>query len=311
MGCAKSCLDHLGREISYPWLYGGTTNAFVLNMNDTVFVDAALAWASETLFDLAPNLGFVRDGVMHDPCRGKITSRELFIQKQREAWEFARSKIDRGIPCYGWELWHIPMYYVIDGYDEGTADRPPSFHYIWGEKSGLCPWDRIGTFDVRNVAVHSIELREPAPDTQVVRDALSAVLARVERSDGWASGERYTTGLPGYEVWAQALEAGRAIQDGAAYINRVWLEAREMAVAFLQEAQERLPIHSRAPLREAEAHYTVVRDKLHALSEMHPERHETDWQSTFTSPSGAALVREAADAERKGVVSLGKVVESL
>jgi hypothetical protein len=311
MGCVKSCLDFLGREISYPWLYGGTTNAFVLNVNDTVFVDAALAWASETLFDLAPNLGFVRDGVKHDPGRGEPTAPDIFTPKQREAWEFAQGKIDRGIPCYGWELWHIPMYYVIDGYDEGTDDQPPSFHYIWGEKSGLCPWDKIGTFDVRHVAVHSIELCDPAPDEQVVRKALTAVLERVERPDGWASGPRYTTGLPGYSVWADALEQGAAILDGAAYINRVWLEAREMAVAFLREAQDRLPIHSRAPLREAEAHYAVVRDKLHALSRMHPERRETDWQSTFTSPAGAALVREAAAAERKGVASLSKVVASL
>lgn len=67
------------------------------------------------------------------------------------------------------------------------------------------------------------------------------------------------------EVWAQALETGRAILDGAAYINRVWLEAREMAVAFLHEAQDRLPARGRPPLREAEAHYAVVRDKLRAL----------------------------------------------
>jgi hypothetical protein len=43
MGCVKRCLEYLGRDTSLPWLYGGTTNAFVLNMNDTVFVDAALA----------------------------------------------------------------------------------------------------------------------------------------------------------------------------------------------------------------------------------------------------------------------------
>jgi hypothetical protein len=50
MGCVKRCLEYLGQDVSLPWLFGGTTNAFVPNMNNTVFVDAALAWASETLF---------------------------------------------------------------------------------------------------------------------------------------------------------------------------------------------------------------------------------------------------------------------
>ena len=162
------------------------------------------------------------------------------------------------------------------------------------------------------VAVHSIELCDPAPDEQVVREALSAVLGRVERPDGWASGPRYTTGLPGYAVWADALEKGRANLDGAAYINQVWLEAREMAVAFLQEAQDRLPSNSRAPLRDAEAHYTVVRNKLRALAQLHPEGPgNADWTSNLHSPGGATLVREAAAAERKGVGSLRDVLETL
>jgi hypothetical protein len=309
IGCVKRCLEYLGRDTSLPWLYGGTTNAFVLNMNDTVFVDAALAWASERLFELAPNLGFKREGVVHDPGRGEATSPDLFRQKQREAWEFVRNKIDHGIPCYGWELWHIPRYYVITGYDEESD--PGSYISAW-ESGTPCPWDKLGTFDVRGVAVHSIELCDPAPDEQVVREALTAVLDRIERPDGWANGLRYATGLPAYAVWADALEQGRANLDGAAYINQVWLEAREMAVAFLREAQDRLPPRSRAPLREAEAHYAVIRDKLRALAEMHPERHgNEDWTSTLTSPRGAVLVRQAAAAERKGVGSLKDVVESL
>jgi hypothetical protein len=43
MGCTKGCLDYLGIDVSFPWLYGGTGNAFVLNMNDSAFVDAAQA----------------------------------------------------------------------------------------------------------------------------------------------------------------------------------------------------------------------------------------------------------------------------
>ena len=56
MGCVKGCLEYLGMEMSFPWLYGGTGHAFVLNMNENVFVDCALAWNVQMLFDLAPNL---------------------------------------------------------------------------------------------------------------------------------------------------------------------------------------------------------------------------------------------------------------
>jgi hypothetical protein len=46
---------------------------------------------------------------------------------------------------------------------------------------------------------------------------------------------------------------------------------------------------------------------------MHPERtgDQVDWQSTFSSPQGAALVRETAATEREGVNSLREVVETL
>jgi hypothetical protein len=200
---------------------------------------------------------------------------------------------------------------VINGYTTDGADGQAGFYYAWQPKDP-CPWDKLGTFDVRVVAVHSIEPCDPAPDEQVVRDALTAVLDRVKRSDGWVSMPHYATGLPGYAMWADALEQGTANRDGAAYINQVWLEAREMAAAFLQEAEDRLPMRSRAPLRQAQAHYAAVRDLLRALAQMHPERpgHE-DWTSTLSSPRGAALVRKAADAERKGVGGLRDVVEIL
>lgn len=306
MGCVKGCLDYLSVDISFPWLYGGTGQAFALNMNDTVFVDAALAWDTQSLFGQAPNLGFTRGGFTHDPGRGEETSPELFLEAQREAWDFVRAAIDRGIPCYGWELSHIPMYYVIVGYDD------VGYYYSSAESGGPCPWDKMGTFDVRVVAVHSIEPCDPAPDDVAVREAFEYVLSRVERPDGWSHGDRYRTGLAGYEMWAEALESGTAIHDGHAYLTQVWLECREMAVAFLEEALERLPGRCDEALEGAMGRYAVVRDNLKTLSEMHPERgSQTDWQSLLASPEGAALVRAAAEAEREGVARLRQIVTAL
>jgi len=307
MGCIKGCLEFLGSDVTFPWLYGGTTHAFVLNMNDTVFVDCALAWDTAALYGLYPNLGFKRDGLVHDPGMGDGRSPEVFLQKQHEAWDFVRDRIDHGIPCYGWELSHVPMYYVIKGYDD------VGYYYSGWKEGGPCPWDQIGTFDVRVVAVHAIERCPAAPDDRVVRDALTSVLGRVERADGWAAIPRHRTGLPAYEMWAEALKSGRANRDGHGYINHFWLECREMAVEFLHEARSRLPGRCDAAFDEAAEHYAVVRDRLRALLEMHPERadSEVDWATTFRSTAGAALVREAAQAERQGVAGLRRIADAL
>jgi hypothetical protein len=312
MGCIQGCLDYLGIGISFPWLYGGTGNAFVLNMNDTVFVDCAQAWDTSMLFDLAPNLGFTveRFAVEH-PVALEMPD-DLFLQKQREAFDLVRARIDQGLPCYAWELTHILAYYVITGYDDNSDGVDAGYTYSGWDSGGTCPWDKLGTFDVKQIAVNCVHPAEPASDSRTVQDALNAVLERVERADGWDISARYRTGLAGYTMWAEALETGRANRDGEAYINQVWLECPEMAVEFLGEAKTRLPGRCDAAFNEAIEHYSFVRDRLRALAELHPERPDGwDWQTTFASPEGAALVREAAGAERKGMACLKQIARAL
>ncbi len=306
MGCIKGCLDYLGIEITFPWLYGGTGHAFVLNMNDTAFVDAAQEWDISMLFDLAPNLGFTveRFAVPHRVAVDMPD--DAFRAKQREAWGFVRARIDRGLPCYGWELAGIPAYYVITGYDD------VGYTYSGWESGGTCPWEMLGAFIVRQVAVNCVHPAEPVPDDVTVSQALANVLDRVDRPDGWTVGPTYRSGLPAYEMWADALESGRANRDGEAYLNQVWLECREMAVEFLREAKGRLPGRCDAAFDEAAGHYAAARDKLRALSELYPERpDEWEWQTTFASSEGAQLVREAAQQETQGVACLRRIVDAL
>jgi hypothetical protein len=307
MGCIKGCLEYLGLDVSFPWLYGGTAHAFVLNMNETVFVDCAMAWDTASVYDLYPNLGYTRSGLHYDPGMDDAASPERFRQAQRKAWDFVRARIDRDIPCYGWELSYIPSYWVINGYDD------VGYYYSGYHSGGPCPWDKLGTFDVHVVSVHAIEPCPAAADDAVVRDALSRVLDCIERPDGWALSPRYRTGLPAYEMWADALETGIANRDGHSYINQVWLECRKMAVAFLQEAQSRLPGRCDRLFEKGAEHYAGVCKALQALLEMHPERprEQIDWQSTFGSPEGAAFVRQAAVAERQGADVLRQIVAAL
>ncbi len=308
MGCTKGCLDYLGIEVSFSWLYGGTGNAFVLTMNDICFVDAAQAWDISMLFDLAPNLGYTveRFSVEHEVALKM--SGDVFLQKQHEAWDFVRTRMDQGLPCYAWELTSIPAYYVITGYD----DAGYTYSGWDSEKRGTCPWEKLGAFDVKQLAVNCVRPAERASDGKTVKDVLVTVLERVERPNGWAVGPQYRTGLPAYEMWAAALESGRANLDGEAYLNVVWREAREMAVEFLREAKARLSGVCDVAFDDAIEHYAVVRDRLRALSALHPERPDGwDWQTTFASLEGAHLVREAAEAERQGIAALRRIVAAL
>jgi hypothetical protein len=139
MGCMKGCLDYLGVEVSFPWLYGGTGNTFVLDMNDTAFVDCAQAWDTSMLFDLAPNLGFTVERFKVEHQVALKMPDDVFRQKQRAAWDLVRARIDGGLPCYAWELTHIPAYYVITGYDD------TGYTYSGWDSGGTCPWQKLGT----------------------------------------------------------------------------------------------------------------------------------------------------------------------
>lgn len=205
----------------------------------------------------------------------------------------------------GWELAHIPAYYVINGYDD------EGYYYSGWTSGGPCPWQKLGTFDVRSVQVYGIQRCEPAPDELVLKDALKMVLERVERPDGWAIGPRYRTGLPGYDLWADALETGRANRDGQSYVTEVWHECRGMAVEFLNEARCRLPGRCDAAFDEAAGHYAVVRDRLKELVALYPMREKPDWQATFASREAAALVREAGAAEREGLECLRRIASAI
>jgi hypothetical protein len=88
-------------------------------------------------------------------------------------------------------------------------------------------------------------------------------------------------------MWATALKSGKGIYDGHTYLTQVWLECREMAVEFLQEAVERLPGRCDDAFEQAIGHYSVVRDKLCALAGLSPERPE-GWIGRRGSPAQKA-----------------------
>lgn len=302
LGCIKGCLDYLRVDVSWPWLYGGTGHAFVINIHEVVCPSGPTAWNTEMLFRLAPNLGYKAAGVFADK------SAPGFAAKQAEAWALVRESLDNSIPCYGWEL-DIPEYYVIYGYDD------VGYYYSGAgcdEGAGPKPWQQHIAEDsgIGVLEMYSVEPCEPGSTERVVKDPLTLALEHAESPEKWIF-PKYRAGRQGFDLWAEALEKGTADRFGQGYNGAVWAECRREAVAFLKEAKERLSGRADAPFDEAIGHYSVVHAKLEALSELHPFEFGSGEEEQLKSPEGAALVREAAAAEREGLAVLRRLLECL
>ncbi|WP_274366027.1 hypothetical protein [Paenibacillus thermotolerans] len=112
LGCLKGCSDYLGIELSDSWLFGGTGAAFILHMDEQGF-GAGAPWYQGPMMNLCNNLGFTVNGVYG------FKSDDDFADKQQMAWENTKNAIDRGYPCYGYNL-AIPEYYVVYGYERDS-----------------------------------------------------------------------------------------------------------------------------------------------------------------------------------------------
>jgi hypothetical protein len=109
LGCLKSSSEYLGIEMSDAWLFGGTGVAFIMHTDELGF-GAGGPWYQGPMMNLCNNLGFTVNGVYG------FQTDENFLIKQQMAWENTTNAIDRGYPCYGYNL-AIPEYYVVNGFD--------------------------------------------------------------------------------------------------------------------------------------------------------------------------------------------------
>ena len=137
LGCIKGCLEHLGNDLSFPWLYGGTGHAFIISLDPGVDVSSPDSWDHKPQYDLGANLGYKVEGF----SVWKPDHEKTFPDKQHEAWDFVRDNIDRGVPCFGFELKaYYGGYWVINGYDE------TGYYYSGWEEGCPLPWQQLGSY---------------------------------------------------------------------------------------------------------------------------------------------------------------------
>ncbi len=311
LDCIKGCLGYLGREISFPWLYGGTGYAFVLNIQETLDPSGPTCWDTQPIFDLAPNLGYQVKGISID----KEKAGNQFPEYQRQAWDFVRENLDRGLPCYGWEVDpYIPDYSIIYGYedDDPVTGLGGGYLYTGWVTGGPRDWRTLGETDVTVLQVYSIELRTPAAAQKVAQEALVLAVQKAKEPGDWFTAPGYASGLAGYELWAESLETGRAIRDGHSYNTACWLECRAMAADFLQEAHLQLPGYCEQAFEEAIICYKEVSERLREVLNLHPLNLEGwDNETLLQSSQAAGLLRQAQAAEGKGLAALKYIAETL
>ena len=303
MGCIKGCLEYLGSDVSFPWLYGGTGHAFVISLDPGVDVSSPDSWDHQPMYDLGSNLGYTVEGF----SVWKEAAVDVFPLKQREAWNFVRSNIDHAVPCCGFELKKFyGGYWVITGYDD------VGYYYSGWEEGGPLPWQQLGELFVPVLEVRSVQLCPAAPDDKVVKQGLALALRHAQNPVEWIDTQA-TSGPAAWDYWAHALESGEAKRDHHTYNAQLWLECREMAVEFCMEAKERLPGRCDGAFDQAANQYAAVCDKLKALLELHPPREEPDWgpDSTFSSTEGAALVHDIGVLDSEGLECLRQILQVL
>lgn len=303
LGCLKGCLGYLGREFTFPRLYGLTAHAFLLNMHETCCPSGPTAWDSGALLSaLLPNLG----GEL-EYAAGGWPGADL-AKAQAEAWELTRRYLDAGHPVYGWHL-ALPEYYVITGYDA-------TGYYYHGpmaeEGAGPKPWRELGSDDIGIAAVVGMKPCRPNSVRASLLDALEMALRHADPEARW-SGPGYHRGPAAFEVWAKALDSGSADEFGHRYCAAVWSECRHQAVQFLKELEEHLEGVAAQIVGEALISYRKVANLLGAVSAEHVflPPHLVAQDTRLQNAQSAEMLRHAGEAERAGLEQLERLRDLL
>ena len=303
LGCIKGCLDYLEIDISDAWLFGATGHAFIINIaKKEVCPSGPTAWHTEKMFELGKNIGYEIDGVFSHKQKPD------FVPTRKKAWELVKKSIDKGIPCYGWEL-GVPEFYVVNGYDDvgyyysGALADPTKMPL---------PWEKLADTKIGVIEMYSVKSGKPADDIFTIKQAFEFVLEHAKSPEKWIF-PNYRAGLDGFDIWIKTLEQGDANEHGMAYNTEVWHECRYFAVEFLKQAKERLDKKFGPMLDEAITHYDLVARNLKRVEELYPfhTRKPGYTKDKVRIKKAVEALKAARNAEESGLKSLAKIVNAL
>jgi hypothetical protein len=302
IGCIKGCIDHLGSDVSLPWLFGATGHAFILNIHEGLCPSGPTAWKKERFFELGKNVGFDFDEVASPKTAPD------FKDKQKQAYEMVKTAIDKGLPCYGWEL-KVPEFYVIHGYDDVG-------YYYSGPQSdngeGPKPWQEIGETQIGWLEMFVGKKCAPADVKKQMKDAFGFAIEFSKNPEKYLF-PKFKSGLEGFDLWIKALEDDKADGFGMAYNTKVWAECREFAHKFMIEAKDKIGKGYEKLLDDAIAHYKIVADNLQKVNELFPfcEFKPEHIKDKSRTEKAIEYIKEARRAEEYCLILLQKIYKEL
>lgn len=315
MGCLRGCLRYLHSDVTPAWLYGVSGHAFGLNIHKQLCPSGPHVWSgwgSLQGHEGLLGLKIERVGAWYKGYD------DAYEAHKKLAWERARQAIDAGTPVLGYDL-NWAEFYVVSGYDD------TGYHYWntnFGElkQAGPVAWDKYGDGGVVHmIALQVVTARKPKGTARrAVKAALQWTVdfgARGDADDPLRHAD-YASGLAAYDQWIAALDDPKAYEGdaiGAMYNAQVWRECRHQAVAFLQEAQDRLGDPALTPLfADALQHYQRVERKLGLVCDQFPFE---DGARKASQPErqqrAQRALRDAKRAEQSGLEALAQIVARL
>lgn len=299
VGCIKSSLDYLGIHVSTGWL--SAPYAFMLNISEDVSFKGPECWGDNGCFDeLIRNCG----GIVKN--YGFYKSVHNIKEKRLEAWQMIRDSIDKGLPCYAWEM-DKPLYYLIAGYDE------IGYYYIEHdtlEISGPKPYMELGDTDWGCLEIHIIRPGSISDNLKTIKDIFEYAI-NVGNPDIHAPNQGYTMGVEAYRVWWESILKGKANHYGVTYNASFWSKCKNMAVLFLQESKLRIGI-----LEDmfdcAIAHYENCAKSLTRLSQLFlPLQDLASSINEHQKLEAVDLLKAAQDSERKGLTAVNEILNEI
>lgn len=299
VGCIKSSLDYLGIHVSTGWI--SAPYAFMLNINDIVSFKGPEYWGDNGCFDeLIRNCG----GIVKN--YGFYKSVPDIKEKRLEAWKMICDSIDKGLPCYAWEL-NKPMYYLIAGYDE------IGYYYIEHdtlEISGPKPFMELGDTEWGCLEIHIIRPGSISDNLKTIKDVFEYAI-NVGNSNIHEPNQGYTMGVAAYGVWIDSMLKEKASYYGIAYNASFWSKCKDMAVLFLQESKLRIGILENM-FDYAIEQYENCAKSLTQLSQLFPLTKELPTNiSNHQREEAIALLKTAQNSERNGLAEINNILHEI
>ncbi|MCR2805765.1 hypothetical protein [Paenibacillus soyae] len=294
VGAVKSCLQYYGTDDSSAWVYGITGGAFLMIVDEELSAPL-VGDPEESMFALSQHLGLNIRGTNEAADSGPALE-----ALQLEAWELARTALDRGVPAFAKELDLGNETSLIYGYDE-TGYYTHSWHSGPGlheGADGVVPWTMLGRSycpcaacraraengekrkhvyrglpeDGGFVSLHVAEQRE-RPDDRTAMAAALRFAAEWSRKGVYTWGGRtFYSGSAAYDRWLTAVRDGSIEAFYMGYFIDIMHESRRYAAQFLTEAAERLAEDAALARRltAAAEHYKQVSGLYRTLEQMFP-----------------------------------------